>query len=427
MASKKTKSDGRAEYEVVLAAPNLGIETRVGALRHNLLRTELAPSFEYAATFLKSPQRFMLDPRLELWQGEQYPDLGLPNFGILMDSAPDRWGRVLLERREAALADHESRKMKNLQEIDFLLGIHDLTRMGALRFRASADWPSTAPFLADHPLPAPPVTRLAEMAYISRRIEEPGVEKLPEYEKWLSMLIAPGSSLGGARPKANFTDEDGSLWFAKFPAHDDRFDVGAWEYLTHRLAGLAGITVPAARMLQLGERYSTFCVQRFDRANGGRLMFASAMTLLARRDGEPGGSYLDLAGFIQDQGAQDCIEADLQQLFKRVLFNVLIGNRDDHLRNHGFIRVRSGWRLSPAYDMNPNPNRASHVLSIDGQRTEPNLQAVLDTAQWYRLEPREASQMLSRMQAVIAQWRTEAQRLGLSRPEIQRMESVIAA
>lgn len=435
----KAKNDGRAMHEVWLAAGNLAIESRVGMLRHNPRRSELAPSFEYDASWLANEQRFMLDPRLELWRGEQYPDAGNANFGILMDSAPDRWGRVLLERREALEADREQRPMRTLQEVDFLLGVHDFTRMGALRFRSGADASIsstisspisstvTNPFLANHPLPAPPVTRLAELAHISRRIEEPGGEKLPEYEKWLSMLIAPGTSLGGARPKANFTELDDTLWFAKFPAHDDRFDIGAWEYITHVLAAKAGITVPPARLLQLGERYGTFCVQRFDRIGHQRLMFASAMTLLERRDGEAGASYLDLAQFIQDQGAQNHINSDLAQLFRRVLFNVLIGNRDDHLRNHGFIREPSGWRLSPAYDMNPNPNRGSHILSLDGYRCEPEVKTVLDTAEWYRLGKTEAQGMLEEVQAGIRDWRVEAGRQGLGRLEIARMEGVIQA
>jgi serine/threonine-protein kinase HipA len=419
----KRKNNERASYEVWLDAPELGENGRVGHLHHSLTQSDLPPSFAYDGDWLASTSRFMLDPRLELWQGEQYPQSGQPNFGIMMDSAPDRWGRVLLERREAAQAEREQRPMRALQEIDFLLGIHDFTRMGALRFRQAA----SAPYLANHPLPAPPVTRLTELAYISARIEEPGVEKLPEYEKWLSMLIAPGSSLGGARPKANFTDSDDSLWFAKFPAHDDRFDIGGWEYLSHTLAARAGVVVPTARRVALGGRYQTFCVQRFDRAGGTRRMFASAMTLLEQQDGASTAGYPDLAQFIADAGQQNRINADLAQLFRRVLFNVLIGNRDDHLRNHGFIRGKTGWMLSPAYDMNPNPNRASHILTLDGYRTEPDVARVLATSEWYRLGKAAANQVLDEVRAALKDWRTLAEQQGLSTLEIGRMASVIQA
>lgn len=420
---KRRKNNERASYEVWLDAPELDAASRVGHLHHSLTQSDLPPSFAYDGQWLASPKRFMLDPRLELWQGEQYPQADQPNFGILMDSAPDRWGRVLLERREAAQAESEQRPMRALQEIDFLLGIHDFTRMGALRFRASSD----TPFLANHPLPAPPVTRLTELAYISARIEEPGVEKLPEYEKWLAMLIAPGSSLGGARPKANFTDSDGSLWFAKFPAHDDRVDIGGWEYLAHTLAARAGITVSPARRVALGGRHHTFCVQRFDRQGSTRRMFASAMTLLQQQDGNSLAGYPDLAQFIADAGQQNRINADCAQLFRRVLFNVLIGNRDDHLRNHGFIRGTSGWMLSPAFDMNPNPNRAGHVLPLDGVRTEPEVRHVLATADWYRLGKSAANQILAEVRAALADWRTLAEQQGLPGPEIARMASVIQA
>lgn len=423
MATKKSKNDTREAYDVFLSAAHLGIEARVGCLRRDTLRTELAATFEYDPDWLKTGNCFMLDPRLELWAGEQHPEVDMPTFGVFMDSAPDRWGRVLLERREAALADREGRKMKQLQEVDFLLGVHDLTRMGALRFRKSPD----GPFLDNHPQAAPPVTSLAELAHISRRIEEPGVENLPEYEKWLAMLIAPGTSLGGARPKANFTESDGSLWFAKFPAHDDRYDVGAWEFVTHVLADKADIRVPPSRLAKLGERYHTFCVKRFDRTDSSRVMFASAMTLLERKDGEPGGSYLDLVEFIEDQGAQNHIDSDLEQLFRRVVFNVLVGNRDDHLRNHGFIRAATGWRLSPAYDMNPNPNKASHALTLDGNIAEPSVKAAVTCADMYRLTSARANQLVNEIQGVIKEWRNEAKRHDLSRLEMQRMETVFQA
>jgi len=307
----------------------------------------------------------MLDPRLELWTGEQYPRAHSSAFGVFMDSAPDRWGRVLMERREALASRTEGRAMRALHELDFLLGVHDLTRTGALRFRAA----SGGPYLDNSPNAAPPITTLPELAVIVRRIEEPGVDRLPEYQQWLAMLLAPGTSLGGARPKASFTD-GGALWIAKFPAREDRHDVGAWEFVVHQLAARAGIDVPASRIARIGNDHATFCVARFDRTTNSRRMFVSATTLLDRSD-STGSSYLDLAQLIADHGAASTIDADLAQLFRRAVFNVLVGNRDDHLRNHGFIRVPSGWRLAPAYDMNPNPFRADHVLTLDGTTRPP--------------------------------------------------------
>ena len=408
----------RDAFEVFLDAIDLGGLQRVGTLYRQGVRTDLPASFEYAPEWRESGHAFMLDPRLELWPGELHPPPRAAAFGIFMDSAPDRWGRVLMERREAAAAEREGRKMRNLQELDFLLGVHDLTRMGALRFRRAG-----GPFLDDSINAAPPVTSLKELAYISQRIEEAGAEQLPEYENWLATLVAPGSSLGGARPKASFMEGDGRIWIAKFPARDDRYDVGGWEYLVHRLADSAGIWVPASRPASLASRYSTFCVERFDRQDGRRRMYASAMTLLDHEDGAPGAGYLDIAEFISDHGAQGQIDADLAQLFRRVVFNVLVGNRDDHLRNHGFIREPSGWRLAPAFDMNPNLGKAEHALTLDGRGAAPSIPAVLGTASLYRLDTAEAAQVVERITAVVATWRIKAAQQGLPRLEIQRMEN----
>jgi serine/threonine-protein kinase HipA len=271
------------------------------------------------------------------------------------------------------------------------------------------------------------VTSLRELAAISLKVEEPGIEKLPEYERWLAMLVAPGSSLGGARPKANFRELDNSLWIAKFPAKDDRYDVGAWEYVVRVLAERAGIWVPPAKLESLGAGYKTYCAKRFDRDGMGRRMYASAMTLLERRDGQEGGSYLDLAEFISDQGARKHIDGDLAQLFRRVLFNVLVGNRDDHLRNHGFIREPSGWRLSHAFDVNPNPSKAEHAITLDGKSASPSIAATMATAELYRLTNIQAQEILAELRNVIAGWKAVADRNGLSRSEVQRMESVIQA
>ena len=414
------KSDQTREtFEVFLDASDLGGLQKVGTLYRSGARTALPVSFEYDSEWRRGSQAFMLDPRLELWEGQQYPPARSRAFGIFMDSAPDRWGRVLMERREASTALREGRKMRNLQELDYLLGVHDLTRTGALRFRR----PGGA-FLDDSINAAPPFTSLKELAAISQRIGESGVEDLPEYEFWLSTLMAPGSSLGGARPKASFTDDEQRIWIAKFPAKDDRYDVGKWEYLVHELARSAGIQVPPSRQAFLTPEYSTFCVERFDRDLKSRRMYASAMTLLECQDGDTGVGYLDIAEFITDQGAQGHIGEDLKQLFCRVVFNVLIGYRDDHLRNHGFVREPTGWRLSPAFDMNPNPYKSVHALTFDCVTPGPSLPLVLGTAALYRLDLPEAKDIVEALTTVVSTWRNKASDLGLSRMEIQRMENV---
>ena len=406
----------RDVFEVFFDAHELDYSGPVGTLYRDKIRTALPPSFEYHTEWI-TQQLFMLDPRLELYSGEQHPVGNSFSFGVFLDSAPDRWGRVLMERREAIQAKKEGRTRRTLQEMDFLLGVHDYTRQGALRFRRP-----DGPFLDNSELPTPSVADLNELASICDRLEEEGVEELPEYEKWLSLLIAPGSSLGGARPKANFEEYDGSLWIAKFPAKKDIYDVGAWELVIHRLAEKAKIWVPPSHSIQLASKYHTFCVKRFDRTGYSRRMYASAMTLLEKKDGEFG-SYLEMAEFISNQGASGSIQIDLTQLFRRVLFNVLVSNRDDHLRNHGFIRVTDGWRLSDAFDMNPNLNKEIHALALDDASPEPDIEVVMSTAEFYRLTNDEALDILEEVVDVISGWPEVAKGLGLSAAESDRMKS----
>jgi serine/threonine-protein kinase HipA len=238
------------------------------------------------------------------------------------------------------------------------------------------------------------------------------------------MLIAPGTSLGGSRPKASFANGEGSLWIAKFPAREDRYDVGAWEFVVHQLAKNAGIWVPDSRVERFTEPYRTFCVSRFDGLGESRRMFASAMTLLEHHDGDRGASYIDLAEFISDQGAASHIDGDIAQLFRRVVFNVMVGNRDDHLRNHGFVREPSGWRLAPAYDMNPNPYKSEHSLTLDGATARPSLDTVVEAAEYYRLDRASANRVIDEVRAVVVTWQDEADKLELSRQECALMKTV---
>lgn len=426
---RRAPKSSRRTWDVWLDAPELEPPRRVGSLHQNMVKTSVPATFAYDPEWLQTKTKFALDPRLDLFDGEQTPAVDFPAFGIFMDSAPDRWGRVLMERRELVDAEKQKRDARTLQETDFLLGVSDEVRMGALRFRQDNE----QPFVAQDTLAAPPVTSLPELAAIARQIEEPGAEKLPEYQKWLAMLIAPGTSLGGARPKANFRQGDGALWIAKFPAKDDRYDVGAWELVTRELAFSCGIRVPEAKIESLNPDYRTYCSKRFDRVTkpGGaaaqRRMYTSAMTLLERRDGEQDASYLDLVQAIEDHGAENHIDEDLEQLFLRAVFNVLIGNRDDHLRNHGFLREPTGWRLSEAFDMNPSTSKHEHALTLDGKSKEPDVSLVVKTAEYYRLTAAHADALVNNVRKHLSRWKDVAHANGLSGLEIKRMTGVIQA
>jgi serine/threonine-protein kinase HipA len=373
-------------------------------------------SFEYDRTWLDRPEAFAFDPDLALVTGHQYPAANRTSFGIFLDSSPDRWGRVLMQRRENMRARQEKRKPRALTEWDFLLGVHDETRLGALRFRASAD----GLFIdGDTQLAAPPITSLRELQVASLQFEQHiNEEEHPDYERWLSQLFAPGTSLGGARPKASVRDEGGVLCIAKFPSRQDTRDVGGWELVAHRLAAKAGILVPEARPLRLPESpYTTFLVKRFDRtaAQGQRLAFVSAMTLTQRADGESGASYLELVDLLQSRGAHT--QADCKQLFRRVLFNILIHNTDDHLRNHGFFIDERGVRLSPAYDMNPSLDRRELALAINEVESACDVSIAMDSCKEYGLTQAEASNVLKQVQAAVAGWQDEAARLKIPESE----------
>ncbi len=323
---------------------------------------------------------------------------------------------MLLERREAGAARREGRAAHRLDDWDFLVGIEDHLRMGALRLSLADD----GAFLHDGPLAVPPIARLRELEFAAHQLERTSSLDTDDEASWLAILLAPGSSLGGARPKANFTAEDDSLWISKFPSRGDREDVGAWEYLLTSLAADAGIAVPNTRLLRLTLDYRTFCAQRFDRSGVDRRMYASGMTLTGKRDGEEA-SYLDLALAIQDHAAPNAIEEDLEQLFRRLVFNVLVANRDDHLRNHGFLRSSRGWRLSPAFDLNPMPRKPEHTLAIDEQIRTPDLELVLETAPFYRVSSSRAAAIVSEVKAAIRPWRGLARKLELPDYEIELM------
>lgn len=376
--------------------------------------------FAYEPNWLRQAHAFPLDPELDLTAGEFFP--GDSNFGVFMDSCPDRWGQILMKRREAVEAREEGRTPIKLGTWEFLLGVQDCTRMGALRFSRTGE----QIFLANEALSAPPVARIAELQAVAFELTRKKQDDLGKIKEWLKVLVAPGSSLGGARPKANLLDEDGSLWIAKFPSADDEYDVALWEKLLQELAQRCGLKVPEARLMQIGDGYHTFLVKRFDRHGGKRCFFASAMTMLGHVDTEDA-SYLELAEFIATYGEADQIAHDLEELFTRVVFNVATANRDDHLRNHGFIRSPAGWRLAPAFDMNPSFKKDEHALSLDRYNRQPDMDVVLSTAGFYRLESSRAKEIIVEVCTAVGEWKGRAKKLGLSTQECADAEHLFCS
>ncbi|MFT5206571.1 MAG: serine/threonine-protein kinase HipA, partial [Candidatus Omnitrophota bacterium] len=377
-------------------------------------------SFEYDKAWLKSSYAQSLDPDLSLFSGPQYARDDHPNFGLFLDSSPDRWGRVLMQRREVQQAQSESRDVRQLLESDYLLGVYDAHRMGALRFRLSND----SPFLDDQEYMAtPPWAKLRDLEYASLQLEHNNAEHKSDYLKWLNMLIAPGGSLGGARPKASVLDKGGHPWIAKFPSRRDEINIGKWEYLAHLLAQKAGINVAQSEMRHFSGEYDTFLTKRFDRTeNGERLHFTSAMTLLGKKDGDGGDtgvSYLDLVDFLVRNGGQ--VNRDLEQLWRRIVFYVCISNTDDHLRNHGFILMDSAWILSPAYDINPVATGGGLALNISKENNRQDLDLVVSVAPYFRVSDKRANEIVQEVISVVRDWVDIAKKLSIPSHEVNLM------
>lgn len=403
------------KLEVWLDADFLDAPCLVGRLSHD--RGQVW--FNYERSWLQNPACFSLDPDLTLDAAPFFPKPEAGNFGVFLDSSPDRWGQTLMKRRELLEAKDAKRQPRNLYAWDYLTGVQDETRQGALRFKNDGE----DRFLASDPLPAPPITSLRELESVARELTNKRIDDLSALRKWLSVLVSPGSSLGGARPKANFRETDGSLWIAKFPARDDVLDVGAWEGVAHNLSRAAGIDVPDAKLIRLGGDHHTFCVKRFDRNRSRRVFYSSAMTLLRKEQSE-GSSYLEIAHFLHTHGARGTVKQGLEQLFRRVVFNVAVGNRDDHLRNHGFLLRPDGWIIAPAFDVNPNPDKREHVLNIDETDNRPDLNTVLQTSEWYELSHSRAEQIIEEVMQVVQRWPEVAKKAGIPRAEIELMRTV---
>lgn len=397
----------------------LGSPRLMGILFSSPSRGKEIFSFEYDPLWLKSGEGVYLDPNLRLFTGPQYPKTDHQNFGLFLDSSPDRWGRTLMRRREEQYAREEKRAGRTLMESDYLLGVFDGHRMGALRFKLD---PLGAFLDDDKEMAVPPWTQLPELEHASLQLEKNEADKDANYRKWLKLLIAPGGSLGGARPKASVVDRKGDLWIAKFPSRNDDLNIGAWEFLVYKLAVQAKITVSESQIKKISGNYHTFLTKRFDRHYKKRIHFASAMTLLDRKDGEgadSGVSYLDLVDFLVQNGSQ--VKKDLEELWRRIVFNICVSNIDDHLRNHGFLLTEKGWKLAPAYDMNPSETGDGLKLNISKEDNSQNLELALEVAEYFRLKKKEALKILSEITEVVFQWKNFAEKIGTSK-EISRMQ-----
>ena len=392
----------------------------MGWLTAQRLRGKEIFSFEYTEYWLNTDNPILsLDPHLGFYKGKQYLPEEKNNFGIFLDSSPDRWGRLLMRRREAWQAKNEHRDERTLFESDFLLGVFDGHRMGGVRFKLSED----GPYMNDQKkMATPPWTSLRELEHASLQLERDDAMNDPEYAQWLSVLIDPGSSLGGARPKASVIDDKGHLWIAKFPSSRDEKNTGAWEMVLHELAKACGIHVSEARLQKFSGKHHTFLSKRFDRTDAQkRIHFASAMTLLGLQDGADhveGVGYLDLVGFIMQHSPE--AKEDLEQLWRRMAFNILVSNTDDHLRNHGFLLAPLGWRLSPAYDMNPNEMGTGLTLNISENSNEQDIDLALETAHLYQLKSDRAESILMEMRREISNWRVLAKKFGIGNSEIEQ-------
>ena len=417
----------------------------VGELGYESLRGSDSYSFKYDNDWLRQYGSLYLSADINNYPGQQYTQLDRDIFGCFNDALPDSWGRLLLNRREQILATEDKRPVRKLSSFDYLIGIDDYSRMGGFRFKEKQDgeyinrWSSEShqarlngrvateedEVNCEKSLRIPPLTDIRALVAASMEIEKSEeLNQLPE-KKWLLQLVHPGTSLGGARPKAGVMNDEGRLCVAKFPSRNDDYDVGLWEHLSHLLAKESGVVAAETNVIETGEKYHALLSRRFDRtAEGCRKHFASAMTLLGLTDGcdaKSGNGYLDIVDFI----LQNCcdVEQNLRQLYRRVAFNIAIGNSDDHFRNHGFLLTPRGWTLSPAYDMNPTLNEYQALL-INSTTNYADLQVLLGSSEEYMIGKDEAVYIIEEVRAGVKHWKSIATRLGIAKREMDVFEQV---
>ena len=374
----------------------------VGELCYEKLRGSDSYAFKFDENWLSIHAGIKLSEDINNYPGMQYTQPGNDIFGCFSDAFPDRWGRTLLKRREQIQASEEKRAVRSLSSFDYLMGIDDFSRMGGFRFKREleGDYINVSPSLK-----IPPLTEIRELIHASQEVEKSEDNDVLPEKKWITQLIQPGTSLGGARPKAGVLDEMGNLCIAKFPSKKDDYDTGIWEHFSHLLAQKAGIQVAQTRVLDGLGKYHTLLSRRFDRTDEAkRIHFASSMSLLGLKDGDnaqSGFGYLDIVDFII-QGCCD-VEKNLHELYRRVAFNICIGNSDDHFRNHGFLLTPKGWTLSPAYDMNPTLNEHQSLL-INESSNKADIRVLLDSCESYMINKEEAEIIIHDVQAAVSKW-----------------------
>jgi len=392
-----------------------GAPQLVGQLWSHMRKTRESSTFEYDKAWLQSPDRFALEPALQLSEGAFHAPADKVLFGAIGDSAPDRWGRILMRRAQKRRAEMKSVKPHTMREIDYLLAVDDEARQGALRFSEEEG----GPFLADQDaIKIPPLIELPRLLAASERVIDDDDD-----DNDIRILLAPGSSLGGARPKASVHDHDGRLAIAKFPRKDDEFNTVAWEVVALELARKARINTAKSRFEHIADK-PVIILERFDRDNGNRIPFLSAMSMIGAKDNETH-SYLEIVDAIRQYGAHPV--ADMHELWRRIVFTILISNVDDHMRNHGFLYAGTdGWVLSPAYDLNPTPIEIKpRILStaIDFDDQTASLALALSVVEYFELREKEARDIAADVADAVSCWRTEAAEVGLPASECNRMAS----
>lgn len=392
----------------------------IGELSYDSVRGSETYGFSYDKEWLSKYGNVLLSEDLQNYPGIQYTRPQRDIFACFSDALPDRWGRTLLNRREQIAASEQKRPVRRLTSFDYLMGIDDTSRMGGFRF---AETPGGKFINCEANLRVPPLASVRELMHAAHEIEASEEKHLLPSKKWLAQLLHPGTSLGGARPKASVMDEDSILTVAKFPSRKDDYDVGLWEHFCHVMGRKAGIVVADTRTI-MGEDYHILLSKRFDRNDGGkRIHFASALTLLGLTDGDnasTGYGYPDIVDFIIQHGSN--VEQNLEELYRRVAFYIIVGNSDDHFRNHGFLLTRKGWELSPAYDINPTLYDNQSLL-INRTTSESDLNILLASAGDYMLSTEKAKTIIDEVKSAMKSWRNEARRLGLPQRDIDMFAS----
>lgn len=387
----------------------------IGELSYDSVRGNDTYGFAFDKGWLAKHDGLFLSDDLNNYPGVQYTQPGKEIFACFSDALPDRWGRTLLNRREQIAATDENRSVRRLSSFDYLVGIDDYSRVGAFRFSETkgGEFINTS-----QNFKVPPLASVRELMRAANEIELSEEEHVLPSKKWIVQLLHPGTSLGGARPKASVLDEDGSLTVAKFPSRKDDYDVAAWEHFCHVMARKAGINVAGTRIISGGD-YHILLSHRFDRTNDGeRIHFASALTLLGLTDGDnasTGYGYTDIVDFIIQHGCN--VEKNLEELYRRVAFNIIVGNSDDHFRNHGFLLTRKGWELSPTYDLNPTLSEHQSLL-INRSTNVADLDILLSSSDEYMIPQKRAEAIIAEVKAAMQSWQTEARRLGIPQRDI---------